>query len=157
MSAVYNICRQAILRKEYLAAFLKAAFGAVSVDQGTETEHQEIGTIHPNMTGSVGAEWYHLRSGEEVLTCLDIYLEESATISFPDLSSDWMPFLWLEGQVGLNQTLETTDKIVCLDGADQALPYNAQSYLHNVALGNATFVVGFDSTWPHIVSASGDG
>ena len=68
-----------------------------------------------------------------------------------------MPFLWLEGQVGLNQTLETTDNIVCLDGADQALPYNAQSYLHNVALGNATFVVGFDSTWPHIVSASGDG
>ncbi|MCH2643735.1 MAG: hypothetical protein MKZ54_00335, partial [Candidatus Poseidoniaceae archaeon] len=57
-----------------------------------KTEHQEIGTIHPNMTGSVGAEWYHLRSGEEVLTCLDIYLEEIANISFPDLSSDWIPF-----------------------------------------------------------------
>ena len=122
-----------------------------------KTEHQEIGTIHPNMTGSVGAEWYHLRSGEEVLTCLDIYLEEIANISFPDLSSDWIPFLWLEGQVGLNQTLETTDDIVCLDGVDQALPYNVQSYLRNVALGNATFVVGFDSTWPHIVSASGNG
>ena len=29
--------------------------------------------------------------------------------------------------------------------------------MRNVALGNATFVVGFDSTWPHIVSASEDG
>ncbi|MAR47178.1 MAG: hypothetical protein CMA41_05180 [Euryarchaeota archaeon] len=120
---------------------------------------QEIGMINPHLNASVGSEWYHVRSDEDVLSCLDIYIEEShsANISFPDLGVEWLPFLWLDGQAGLTQSLSSQDTIICLNGVDQALPLNAQSLLQNVTLGNSSFMVGFDSTWPHIVSASENG
>ena len=51
---------------------------------------QEIGMINPHLNASVGSEWYHVRSDEDVLSCLDIYIEESHSenISFPDLGED---------------------------------------------------------------------
>ena len=44
-----------------------------------------------------------------------------------------------------------------MNGVDQALPFQAQSLLQSVNIGNLSFVVGFDATWPHIVSASDQG
>ena len=55
---------------------------------------------------------------------------------------------------GLTQALSSEDTVVCLNGVDQALPFQIQSLLQSVNLGNLSFVVGFDATWPHIVSAS---
>lgn len=121
--------------------------------------YQEIGSIYPMLNASVGAEWYHIRTDTGVLSCLDVYIEESmnANISFPDLGADWLPYLWLDGQAGLTQSLASEDTSICLDGVDQALPVNAQALLRNVSLDESTFTVGFDLTWPHIVSASENG
>ena len=121
--------------------------------------HVETGTIHPLLNASVGAEWYHVRNTETVLSCLDVFVQEDTTtdISFPDVGAEWLPYLWLDGQAGLTQSLTSEDTIVCLEGVDQALPVNAQSMIQNVQLGNTTFAVGFDTAWPHVVSASEQG
>ncbi len=130
---------------------------AISFDDSASFE--ERGTILPLLDASVGAEWRHIRSNDIVLSCLDIYLNEDyvANISFPDLGEDWLPFLWLDGQAGLSQFLSSEDTMVCLDGVDQALPFNAQSLLERVIIDNSSFMVGFDATWPHIVSSSENG
>jgi hypothetical protein len=121
--------------------------------------HKEFGRIVPELEASVGTEWYHVRNAEEVLSCLDIHVEEStiSNISFPNLSEAWLPFLWLDGQAGLTQSLSSEDTNVCLNGVDQALPANSRTLLRHVVLGNHSFEVGFDLTWPHIVSSSDDG
>ena len=121
--------------------------------------HQEFGRIVPNLEASVGAEWYHVRINEAVLSCLDLHIEESATsnISFPNLSQAWLPFLWLDGQAGLTQTLTSEDTTVCLNGVDQALPSNSRALLQHVVLDNNSFEVGFDVSWPHVVSSSDEG
>ncbi|MDP6224042.1 MAG: hypothetical protein QGF34_03155 [Candidatus Poseidoniaceae archaeon] len=121
--------------------------------------HVEEGTIHPLLEASVGSEWYHVRNSNTVLSCLDIYVQEDtiANISFPDLSDEWLPYLWLDGQAGLTQSLGSDDTIVCLNGVDQALPMTAQSLIQNVQLDNSSFSVGFDTAWPHVVSASENG
>ena len=119
----------------------------------------ESGTIHPLLNASVAAEWHHVRGDDGVLSCMDVYVQEDFTtnISFPNLGDDWLPFLWLDGQAGLTQTLSSEDTVVCLNGVDQALPFQTQSLLQSVNIGNLSFVVGFDATWPHIVSASDQG
>ena len=121
--------------------------------------HKEFGRIVPDLEASVGAEWYHVRNDEAVLSCLDIHVEDSTTsnISFPNLSEAWLPFLWLDGQAGLTQSFTSEDTAVCLNGVDQALPANSQTLLRHVVLDNHSFEVGFDPTWPHIVSSSNDG
>ncbi len=121
--------------------------------------HKEFGRIVPDLEASVGTEWYHVRNAEAVLSCLDIHVEEStiSNISFPNLSEAWLPFLWLDGQAGLTQSLTSEDTSVCLNGVDQALPANSRTLLRHVVLGNHSFEVGFDLTWPHIVSSSDDG
>ncbi|MEC7167821.1 MAG: hypothetical protein VXW14_02400 [Candidatus Thermoplasmatota archaeon] len=129
----------------------------ISFDESNPS--QEIGSIYPNLNATVGSEWYHVRDGEDVLSCLDVNVVDShdVNITLPDMGPDWLPFMWFEGEAGLTQLLSSDDKTVCLDGVDQALPYNARSMLENIMLDNSSFVVGFDSTWPHIVSASSNG
>ena len=119
----------------------------------------ESGTIHPLLNASVAAEWHYVRADDGVLACVDVYIEEDFTtnISFPDLGDEWLPFVWFDGQAGLTQALSSEDTVVCLNGVDQALPFQIQSLLQSVNLGNLSFVVGFDATWPHIVSASDNG
>jgi hypothetical protein len=131
----------------------------VDVVFDTSDSHQEFGRIVPNLEASVGAEWYHVRINEAVLSCLDLHIEESATsnISFPNLSQAWLPFLWLDGQAGLTQTLTSEDTTVCLNGVDQALPSNSRALLQHVVLDNNSFEVGFDVSWPHVVSSSDEG
>ncbi|MBP66869.1 MAG: hypothetical protein CMA67_06400 [Euryarchaeota archaeon] len=116
----------------------------------------ERSTILPNINASLGTEWYHVRSIDSVHACLDVHVEkgQSANISFPDLGDEWLPYLWLEGQAGLTQTLTSEDTKICLDGVDQALPLNVQSMIRNLTLGNSSFVVNYDPTWDHIVSSS---
>lgn len=131
----------------------------VDVVFDTSDSRQEFGRIVPNLEASVGAEWYHVRINEAVLSCLDLHIEESATsnISFPNLSQAWLPFLWLDGQAGLTQTLTSEDTTVCLNGVDQALPSNSRALLQHVVLDNNSFEVGFDVSWPHVVSSSDEG
>ena len=119
----------------------------------------ESGTIHPLLNASVAAEWHYVRDDDGVLACVDVYIQEDFTtnISFPDLGDEWLPFLWFDGQAGLTQALSSEDTVVCLNGVDQALPFQIQSLLQSVNIGNLSFVVGFDATWPHIVSASDNG
>jgi len=120
---------------------------------------EETGTIHPRLNASVGAEWHHVRGDDGVLACIDVYVQEdfSTNISFLDLGDEWLPFLWLDGQAGLTQVLSSEDTVVCLNGVDQALPFQVQSLLQSVKIGNLSFMVGFDGTWPHIVSSSDQG
>ena len=131
----------------------------IDIDYDSSDKHQENGRIYPDLNSSVGSEWYHVRSTEDVLTCLDVYVKESTTadISFPDLDEAWLPFLWLDGQSGLTQSLSSLDSIVCLNGVDQALPSIARALLQHIVLDNSSFEVGFDMSWPHIVSSSNDG
>ena len=42
-----------------------------------------------------------------------------------------VPYLWLDGQAGLTQSLTSEDTIVCLEGVDQALPVTAQSMIRS--------------------------
>ena len=131
----------------------------IDIEFDDATSHQETGSIYPDLNASVGSEWHHVRIDEEVLACLDIHVEDTfeANISFPELGPEWLPFMWLDGQAGLTAPLSSDDTTVCLDGVDKALPYTARSLLGTVEIGNASFTVGFDSTWPHIVSASDSG
>ena len=34
----------------------------------------------------------------------------------PDVGDEWLPYLWLDGQAGLTQSLTSEDTIVCLEG-----------------------------------------
>ena len=108
---------------------------------------------------SVASEWRYVRDNDMVLTCLDIFMEEgyTANLSLPNLDDEWLPFLWLDGQAGLTQSLSSQDSELCLNGVDQALPFGVQSMIEHVMIGNTSFMVGFDTTWPHIVSASEEG
>lgn len=126
----------------------------VSFDEGDPFE--EIGSVHPNLNVTVGSQWYHVRMNDKVLSCLDVNVMQSneMNITLPDVGTEWLPYIWFEGQAGLTQSLSSEDKQVCLDGVDQALPYNARMMLQNVTVENSSFSVGFDSTWPHVVSAS---
>ena len=119
----------------------------------------ETGTIHPLLDASVGAEWRHVRTDDNVLACIDLYVKDdfTANISFPDLDDEWLPFLWLDGEAGLSKDLSSQDTVVCLNGVDQALPLHVQSLITSVDIGNLSFIVGFDATWPHIVSSSEQG
>ena len=120
---------------------------------------EEVGTIHPLLDASIGTEWRYVRTEESVLACVDVYVQDDYTtnISFPDLGDEWLPFLWLDGQAGLSQALSSQDTVVCLNGVDQALPIQAHSLIQSISIGNLSFMVGFDATWPHIVSSSGQG
>ena len=120
---------------------------------------QEFGTIYPLLDASVASEWRYVRDNDMVLTCLDIFMEEgyTANLSLPDLDDEWLPFLWLDGQAGLTQSLSSLNSEICLNGVDQALPFGVQSMIEHVMIGNTSFMVGFDTTWPHIVSASEEG
>ena len=103
----------------------------LEIDYDDAHTHVETGTIYPLLDASVGAEWYHVRNKETVLSCLDVYVQEGSTaeISFLDVGDEWLPYLWLDGQAGLTQSLTSEDTIVCLEGVDQALPVNAQSMI----------------------------
>ena len=120
---------------------------------------EETGTIRPMLDASVGAEWKHIRTDDGVLACIDLYVQEDSTtnISLPDLGDEWLPFLWLDGEAGLSKVVSSDDTFVCLNGVDSALPFHVQSLVRSVDVGNLSFMVGFDATWPHIVSSSNQG
>ena len=69
----------------------------IEIDFDDVHTHVETGTIHPLLDASVGAEWYHVRNTETVLSCLDVYVQEGTTaeISFPDVGGEWCPIFGL--------------------------------------------------------------
>tara|TARA_B100001094_G_scaffold198330_1_gene192424 strand:- start:2067 stop:4532 length:2466 start_codon:yes stop_codon:yes gene_type:complete len=116
-------------------------------------------TMYPNLNSSVGSEWSYLRTESGVLTCLPVYLieESSALASLPDLDSEWASYLWFDGEAGLETEVNWQSESICLESNDQGLTNSLSTELSVVELDGNQFHVGFNKTWPHVVSASETG
>ena len=113
-------------------------------------------TLYPDLNSSVGSEWSYLRTDSGVLTCLPVYLVEdtSAFASLPNLNAQWASYLWFDGEAGLETEVDSQSESICLESNDQALTDALSSELGVVEFDGNLFNVGFDKTWPHVVSAS---
>ena len=121
-----------------------------------DEEFVESFTLYPNMNASVGSEWSYLRTESGVLTCLPIHLLEdvTASASLPNLDAQWASYLWFEGEAGLETDVDWQSELICLESNDDALTHSLSSELSVVEFDGNQFFVGFDETWPHVVSAS---
>ena len=121
-----------------------------------EEQFVETHTLYPALNSSVGSEWSYLRSESGVMTCLPVYLveESSALASLPDLDSEWASYLWFDGEAGLETEVNWQSKSICLESNDQGLTNSLSTELSLVEFGGNQFEVGFNKSWPHVVSAS---
>ncbi len=113
-------------------------------------------TLYPDLNSSVGSEWSYLRTESSVLTCLPVYLVEdmTATVSLPNLDAKWASYLWFDGEAGLETEVDWQSDSICLESNDHGLTDSLSTELEVVELDGNQFHVGFDKTWPHVVSAS---
>lgn len=116
-------------------------------------------TLYPELNSSVGSQWSYLRDESGVLTCLPVFVLEgmSGVASIPNLDSQWASYLWFDGEAGLETEVDSQSELICLESNDDALTHSLTTELSVVELDGNQFNVGFDKTWPHVVSASESG